>query len=126
MELVLHHGIEVLGHRGVTVIVDAALGKDVRHLLPDAALTGTDGADTLQQLSEVVLAKGILSLFQALVIQYEALGHVLLEDACGPDTEVRGPARVDTITHGDDGIEVVKLCWIVLSVCGSCRDFLGN
>lgn len=34
--------------------------------------------------------------------------------------------RRHAIAHGNDGIERVECCKIVLSVGGSCRDFLGN
>ena len=42
VEAVLHHGVEVASGRRVAVVVGAALGVDVRYLLPDAPLACTD------------------------------------------------------------------------------------
>ena len=54
MEYILHHGIKFLGDWIVLVVVDAALSKNIGDLLPNTALAGTDGANPLQQLTEVV------------------------------------------------------------------------
>lgn len=45
VEFILHHSVELLGGRGIPVIIYAALGKNVGDLLPDAPLAGPDGTD---------------------------------------------------------------------------------
>lgn len=45
VELILYHGIELAGYRGVPVIVQTALSKNIGNLLPDTAFTGPDGAN---------------------------------------------------------------------------------
>jgi len=109
VELVLHHGIEIFRHRRIAVIVDTALCKNIRHLLPDPALAGTDGSDTLQQFAEVVLTESILALLQAFVVQNKTLGHVLFEDASSPDAELRCPAGVDPVANRNDGIKIIEI-----------------
>ena len=43
-----------------------------------------------------------------------------------PLAELCGTDGVDTIAHGNDCIEVVELRHVILTICGSCRVFLGN
>ena len=43
-----------------------------------------------------------------------------------PLVELCGTDGVDTIAHGNDCIEVVELRHVILTICGSCRVFLGN
>ena len=104
---------QVLVVRAIVCPCDAVLPRkthsNVSYLLPDAALAGADGADALQQLAKVILAKGRASLFEALVIQGKALEHILLEDAGGPDAKVGRPAGIDAIAYGNDGIEIVEI-----------------
>ena len=109
VEFILHHGVKCVGDGGVLVVVDAAFGKDVGDLLPDAPFAGTDGAHPLQQFAEIVFAEGRLSLFEAVVVQDEAFGDVLLQHAGGPDAEMGGPAGVDPIPHRDDGYSQAAL-----------------
>ena len=48
MEFILYHGVELFCGRRIAIVVDAALGKNIRHLLPDTAFAGADRADALQ------------------------------------------------------------------------------
>ena len=50
----------------------------------------------------------------------------LTNDIGTPLAELCGTDGVDSIAHRDDGIEVVELCHVVLTICSSCRVFLGN
>ena len=126
VEFILNHGVEVMGNGSVFIIVDAALCEDIRYLLPDAAFAGTDRADTLKQLTEVVVTKRSCSLLEAFVIQREALGHILLQDAGCPDAELCRAAGIDAVADGDNRIQIVELSRIIFTICGSYRDFLGN
>src|SRR5699024_12766609 len=62
-------------------------------------------------------------------VEAVALGQLLAQHPRGPLTEGRGAARIDAITHGDDGIEVVMLQPtpdITLAVLANYRVFLDN
>ena len=50
----------------------------------------------------------------------------LKNDIGVPLAELCGTDGVDTIAHGNDCIEVVELRHVILTICGSCRVFLGN
>ena len=50
----------------------------------------------------------------------------LKNDIGAPLAELCSTDGVDTIAHGNDCIEVVELCHVILAICGSCRVFLGN
>ena len=59
--------------------------------------------------------------------------HLAITFICGstfvfglPLTELCSTDRVDTITNRNDCIEVVELRHVILTICGSCRVFLGN
>ena len=109
VEAVLHHGVEVAGGRRVAVVVGAALGIDVRYLLPDAPLARSDRADALEQLAEVVSAEDPRPLLQAAVVEGEALAYVLVQHLSRPLAEHGSPPRVDAVAHADDSVEVVEL-----------------
>lgn len=111
---------------GIFVVVHAAFRKNVRDLLPDAALAGPDGTDTFQQFPEIVLAEGRLSLLEPVVVQNEALEHELLQHAGRPDPKLRGTPGIDPVANGNDGVQIVELCQVDFSIRGSCRDFFGN
>ena len=66
------------------------------------------------------------AVLHALLIHDVATYGKLAYDVGTPLSELSGADGIDTITYGDDGIEVVELCQIVFPVSGSCRDFLGN
>ena len=57
VQLVLDGGEERLGDLCRAVVIDTALLVDIGDLEVEAPLAGPDGADTLQQLVEVVLAE---------------------------------------------------------------------
>ena len=123
VELVLHHGIEFLGDGRVLVIVKAAFGENIGHLLPDTPLAGPNGADTVEQFAEIVLAKNLPALLQALVIQHKAFLDEFLQGFCCPDPELCGFGGIHPIANRDDGVEVVEICLIGFAVCGSMCKF---
>ena len=104
VEHILHHCVEILGDGIVLIVVNAAFSEDVSDLLPNPALTGTNGTDTLQQLTEVIFTESGLPLLQAIIVKDETLNHVLLQNPGGPNPEVGRPTGVDTVTYGDDGV----------------------
>ena len=71
----------------ISIVINAALGKYIRYLLPYSAFAGTDGANSFQQFTEIILAKGCLSLLQAFVIHSKALYHIFLQNTGCPYTE---------------------------------------
>ena len=125
MQLVLHEGIKGFCGLTVFVVVIAALLEHVGDLLIGSALAGADLPDALQQLIEVILAEGA-AILHHFVVEDEALLDVLFERFRRPLTEAGGLFGVDPVAHGNDGVEIVVLGLIVLPICGSCRDFLGN
>ena len=90
VEFILHHRIKIPGDRGVFIIIKAAFGENIGDLLPDAALTGADGAHTIQQFPEVVFTEHGFALFQAIIIQHKAFLDEVFQDFGGPDTEMGG------------------------------------
>ena len=108
------------------IVIDGTFGIDVGYLLPDTPFAGTDGANPFEQFAEIVGAENRLRLFEAFVVHHKTFAEILLQHAGCPLAESRGTKRVHPVTHGNNGIERVKLRKIVLAIGGSCRDFLGN
>ena len=78
MQFVLHKSVKGLRRFTVLIVVVTALFKDVRNFLISPTLAGADLADALEQLVEVVLAKGTAAL-QHVVVEDEALLNKLLQ-----------------------------------------------
>jgi hypothetical protein len=122
MQLVLHGCIENPGDFTVWIIVDAAFCVDISDFLIETAFRGTYFTDAFQELIKVILAK-VPAIFEPLVVKHKSLDDILPQGICGPDPKLGCPGRVDTITYGDDSVEVVKLCFIVFTVNGSmCKN----
>ena len=123
MHLVLH-GLEefdALRLRGV--VVDAG-GVDVRDLLIKPPLGSADILNPPEQFIEVVeRAVGIL---QAFVIEDEALHDEFAQLLRGPDAETVGDGAFYAVADGDDGVEVIEIGAVSLSVSGSCKEILYN
>ena len=117
MQLVLYEGIEGLCRLTIFVVIIAALLEDIGYFLIGAALAGANFPDALQQLVKVVLAEGAAVLHQ-LVVEDEALLNVLLQRLRRPLAEACGLLGVHAVTHGDDGVEVIKI--------GGLRRKFGN
>ena len=56
----------------------------------------------------------------------KAFLNVLLERFSRPLAESSRFLGIDPVADCNNGIEVVMLCLIVFTVCGSYREFLGN
>ena len=76
-------------------------------------------------------------MFKIVLTDKRAVLHTLLVNDIAPKRELPddigaqlaercGTDGVDTIAHGNDCIEVVEFCHVILTICGSCRVFLGN
>lgn len=102
---VLYGGEENL-RRLVALVVVAAQGKQVAHLLVEALLRGTDVPDARQHFIEVVRAA--IRVLQTLVVQHEALEQILLEHRGRPAAELHPARRAHPVAHGQDGVEVVE------------------
>ena len=119
MELILHHGIKIMGQRRITVIVDTAFRTccQMRRSL------------ALKQFAKVILAKCIFALLQALVIQYKAFGHILFENTGRPDAKAGRPAGINTVSHRDNSVQIIKLCraaHLAAALHLNYRGFLGS
>jgi len=125
VEPVLHGLIEKLGLFAVAAIVAAALFENVGDLLVGPPFTGANLPNLLQKFIEVVPAKGA-AIFEHLVVENKALHHELPERIRGPDAEVGGLQGVDAVTHGDDGVQIIKLGLVRLAISGSCFHFGNN
>lgn len=107
-QLVLHRGEELFGHGRIGAVVDRQR-IDVCNLLVESPLAGSDFADALEQFVKVVLAKDLLSLLQALVVEHEAFDNELPQRLGGPDAKLRGLIAVHSVADSDNGVEVVVL-----------------
>jgi hypothetical protein len=118
VKFVLYHRVKFAGSGRAAVVVNAALGKDISDLLPDAALAGSNGADALQQLAEVIFAKNALALLEPFVIQHKAFGDKFLQGFGGPNAKPRRLGGIDAVADGNDGVEVVEPGFIGLRFVG--------
>jgi hypothetical protein len=51
----------------------------------------------------------MLPLLKALVVQDEALDEILAQNLCSPDAKLRRLAAVDTVSDGDDSVQIVEV-----------------
>jgi hypothetical protein len=105
-QLVLDRGEEGPGRVRRAVVVDAAGGEHVAHLLVEALLGRPDVPDAVEQLVEVVGCAGIL---EPAVVEHEALDEVLAQDGGRPLPEVHGVRAGDAVADGEHHVQVVDL-----------------
>jgi hypothetical protein len=105
MQLVLHRGVELLRDGRIFVVVDARR-VNVGDLLVEVALAGTDRADPLQQLVEIVGSDAAAG-HEPLVVDREALGEILAKSICRPLAELGAAGGTDAVPHGNDHVEGV-------------------
>ena len=67
--------------------------------MPNAAFTGSDRSNPLQQLTEIILAKGSLILFQPLIVHRKLLYHILSQHARSPNAKMRSPLGINAVTY---------------------------
>ena len=91
----------------ISIVINAALGKYIRYLLPYSAFAGTDGANSFQQFTEIVFSKSCFTLFQALIIHSKALNHIFLQNSGCPYTELGCLNGVYSVTYGNNDIQIV-------------------
>ena len=70
------------------------------------AAPGIFSAVLTQFLGALLLVTGVVGIFQALVIEDEALDDELSQRLRRPDPELRGLGAVDPVADRDDGVEV--------------------
>ena len=116
----------------ISIVINAALGKYIRYLLPYSAFAGTDGANSFQQFTEIVFSKSCFTLFQAFVIHSKALYHIFLQNTGCPYTEPGCLNRVYSVTYRNNGIQIIiigrnSLRFILhCSVLSGCCNFCNN
>ena len=116
MKFVLYGCIKIICSIRISIVINAALCKDIGYLLPYSAFAGTDGANSFQQFTEIVFSKSCFTLFQAFVIHSKALYHIFLQNTGCPYTELGCLNGVYSVTNGNNGIQIViigrgKLCF---------------
>ena len=121
-QFILDLGKEDLGFLFAGLIV-AAEGEEVADFLVEALLGRPDLTDAGEEFVEVIPAARI---FEALVVHDEAFDEVFLEMGGRPLAELGAAKAADAVADGEDEVEVVELCFVALSVGGSCQGFLDN
>ena len=106
MHLVLYHLEELARHRCVLVVVHTS-SIYVRQFLVETTLRETNLMNLRQQVLEVILAQEG-SILHAFSIEDVSLNGKLPQHASCPPAELRRTYRVNTISHGDDSIEVIE------------------
>ena len=122
MNLVLDFLEKLNGDFRLGIIVNTGR-VDFKHLTVKHLFRNTDIADTLQQLLEVSTATQI---FQALIIQSEALSHILLQNPRCPNTKLHAALRFHTVADRNDDIKIIVIHLISLTVSGSCCKICNN
>ena len=107
VEFILYSGIKMICGIGISIIINAALGKYISYLLPYSAFAGTDGANSFQQFTEIVFSKSCFTLFQAFVIHSKALYHIFFQNSGCPYTESGCLNGVNSVTNGNNSIQIV-------------------
>ena len=68
MEQILDSSKEISCSFGSFVVINAASNENICHLSPDLCFARTNGANALEQFSEIVLSEGLFTLFEPLVV----------------------------------------------------------
>jgi hypothetical protein len=115
---------ELPRHVGVGVVVDAR-GVNVRDLLIEQPLAGTDVSDAGEQFIEIGVAESPPCL-DAFVVERETFDQKFRKPSSGPLAKRSAAGRTDSIADGQDHVEVVVQGSVLLAVGGSCQVFLDN
>jgi len=108
MEFILYCRKKLFCNRSVFVII-CREGINIGNLLIKATLTGSDLPNALQQFVKVIFTENLIALLKPFIIQNKPFDDEFFQGPCGPYSELRGLVGIDTVTDGDDGIEVIEL-----------------
>ncbi len=109
VKLVLDFCEKIVCSLRVFIIISATLGKNIRKLKVYTPLTRTYGADTLKELSEIILFKSCFSLLQTLIIQNKSLDDIFSEYLGRPNAELCTSIRFYTISNRNNYVKVIML-----------------
>lgn len=107
MKLILDRGKEILGNRGVRVVISLKRVY-VRDFLIEPSFARPNLANPFKKFLEIVLTEYGFALLEPLVVQHEPLDYKLFKRFCGPDTELGRLVGIYTVSHGDDGVEILE------------------
>ena len=106
VQLVLDDLEELLGFRRIGLVVGGER-EDVAHLEIHALLAGADVADAFEQFVEIVWHAGAGRVFQAFVVENEALEQVFLQPRSGPLAELGAAMGADAEADGEHDFQPI-------------------
>lgn len=102
MQLVLNGSKEILRNFFAGIVVNRCR-IDIRDLLVEIAFRRANIADSLQKLLEITVS----AVFQPFIVKGKTLLNEFMQPCRGPPPESCGYRGLDTVTDGDDDIEIV-------------------
>ena len=117
VHLVLHGLKEQLSHLRPRVVIHARL-VNVANLPVKIPLRNPDFPDAPEQFVVILVFRA--ALLQPLVVQGKALDDVFAQTLGGPDAELRASMRLHPVADGNNDVQVVKPCLVLLAISGSC------
>ena len=117
MHLVLHRLEEQAGRPSVLIVIKRRCVQ-VCDLLIELSFAQTYLPNLLKLPLEVFVREH-MSLFQALYVHRPALNGVVFHDLTCPFTELHGTLVIDLEANGNDGLQIIVLGVVVLSIRGS-------
>src|SRR5208337_4475132 len=105
MQFVLHGPEKFKGCFRVRIVIDREC-VDVPNLLVEPLLGCPYIPDAFEQFIEVIRTN-TASFPEPLVIQYESFDKVFAQPFSSPPAELRAPGGADTVTDGEDHVEIV-------------------
>lgn len=72
------------------------------------------------------LIERLIRIFQTLIIEDKAFDDKLTELLSGPNTKAGGDSTFDSVANRDNGIKVVIISTVLLTISGSCKEILYN
>ncbi len=107
MKLVLYMSVELPCKIRFRIIINAAFGKNVGNLLIYPPFTGTNRANSFEQLMEIIFSK-ISTVFQAFIIQGKSFDDILFNQFGCPYPELGSFGGIYPITNRYNGVEIVE------------------
>jgi len=121
MEFILNGCKEGFGELRLGVIIYASR-KYVADFSVKNPLAAPYVADSGQQLVEVAVAR----LFEAFIVEHKTFDNVFTKALCCPNAKMRADLRFYAVSNRDDDIEVVKRCFEIFAIGGSCSEIPNN